>query len=107
MVEDFLTLLAKLVSASYIDAIFLRTYRHLEEMNYTTFTLMLEVMQPCENMIKYCMWLGKELPCDSLFRVTVSTEGFCCSFNNKALKYKLQMYINFFGLKFRSENYIQ
>lgn len=52
---------------------------------------MLELMQPCENMIKHCLWLGKAVPCDSLFRITMSAEGFCCSFNNKALKNSLEM----------------
>lgn len=83
--------LAKLISPSQIDSIFLRTYGYLEDLNYTTHSLMLELMQPCENMVKHCQWLGKEMPCESLFRVTMSTEGFCCAFNNKALKDALEM----------------
>lgn len=60
-------------------------------MGYTTDRLMFELMQPCGNMIKSCAWLGKTVPCDTLFRVAKSSEGFCCSFNYKALKDALEM----------------
>lgn len=60
-------------------------------LNYTTKQLMLELIHPCENMILTCMWLGKLYPCQSMFRVTASTDGFCCSFNQKAVKSYLEM----------------
>lgn len=90
-VLEFLENLAKLITPEYIDALYLKTYQILEEMGYTTDRLMFELMQPCENMIKSCAWLGKIVPCDSLFRVAKSSEGFCCSFNYKALKDSLEM----------------
>lgn len=88
---EFLENLAKLITPEYIDALYLKTYQFLEEMGYTTDKLMLELMQPCNNMIKNCAWLGKIVPCDTLFRVARSSEGFCCSFNYKALKGDLEM----------------
>ncbi|XP_055311194.1 sodium channel protein Nach-like isoform X2 [Sitodiplosis mosellana] len=88
---EFLENLAKLITPEYIDALYLKTYQFLEEMGYTTDKLMLELMQPCNNMIKNCAWLGKIVPCDTLFRVARSSEGFCCSFNYKALKGDLEI----------------
>lgn len=91
-IVEFLENLAKLITPEYIDALYLKTYQILEEMGYTTDRLMFELMQPCSNMIKNCAWLGKIVPCDTLFRVARSSEGFCCSFNYKALKGDLEMY---------------
>lgn len=54
---------------------------------------MFELMQPCNQMIKGCAWLGKIIPCDTIFRVAKSSEGFCCSFNYKALKDSLEMLV--------------
>lgn len=93
-IVEFLENLAKLITPEYIDALYLKTYQILEEMGYTTDRLMFELMQPCTNMIKNCAWLGKIVPCDTLFRVARSSEGFCCSFNYKALKGDLEMYVN-------------
>lgn len=90
---EFLENLAKLITPEYIDALYLKTYQFLEEMGYTTDKLMLELMQPCNNMIKNCAWLGKIVPCETLFRVARSSEGFCCSFNYKALKGDLEMLV--------------
>lgn len=92
---EFLENLAKLINPEYIDALFLKTYQILEGMGYTTDKLMFELMQPCINMIKDCSWLGKIVPCDSLFRVAKSSEGFCCSFNYQALKDNLEMCVRF------------
>lgn len=85
-VLEFLENLAKLITPEYIDALYLKTYQILEEMGYTTDKLMFELMQPCNQMIKSCAWLGKIIPCDTIFRVAKSSEGFCCSFNYKSLK---------------------
>lgn len=90
-VQEFLENLAKLITPEYIDALYLKTYQILEEMGYTTDKLMFELMQPCSNMIQGCAWLGKIVACDTLFRVAKSSEGFCCSFNYKALKDSLEM----------------
>lgn len=91
-IVEFLENLAKLINPEYIDALYLKTYQILEGMGYTTDKLMFELMQPCVNMIRDCSWLGKIVPCDSLFRVAKSSEGFCCSFNYQALKGSLEMY---------------
>ncbi|XP_037044653.1 sodium channel protein Nach-like [Bradysia coprophila] len=90
-VLEFLENLAKLITPEYIDALYLKTYQILEEMGYTTDKLMFELMQPCNLMIKSCAWLGKIIPCDTIFRVAKSSEGFCCSFNYKALKDSLEI----------------
>ncbi len=112
-VLEFLENLAKLITPEYIDALYLKTYQILQEMGYTTdklvrytrshihtspgltfnllFEQMLELMQPCNLMIRSCSWLGKIIPCESIFRVAKSSEGFCCSFNYKALKDSLEL----------------
>lgn len=92
-IVEFLENLAKLINPEYIDALYLKTYQILEGMGYTTDRLMFELMQPCVNMIRDCSWLGKIAPCDSLFRVAKSSEGFCCSFNYQALKGSLEMWV--------------
>lgn len=51
---------------------------------------MLELMEPCSYMMQNCSWLGKSKPCETMFRVTKSSEGFCCSFNYKGLKNSLE-----------------
>lgn len=66
--------------------VLLNVYDILEKMGYTSETLMREVMQPCNKMLYYCLWLNKEYPCDELFQVSKGSEGFCCSFNYGATK---------------------
>lgn len=44
---------------------------------------MFEVMRPCKDMIQNCTWLGSMMPCENLFKIATSSEGFCCSFNYK------------------------
>lgn len=90
-VQSFLSQLSGLVRPRRIDEVNLNTYKYLEQLNYTTKKLMLELIQPCDQMVLGCMWLGKVWPCESMFRVTMSPEGFCCSFNQKALKSNLEM----------------
>lgn len=43
--------------------------------------LMLRLMQPCSVMIKKCFWFDRLVPCEELFFVSKSSEGYCCSFN--------------------------
>ncbi|XP_037049613.1 pickpocket protein 11-like [Bradysia coprophila] len=64
---------------------------NLTELNYTTEKLMFELMQPCSVMLENCIWLGQSVPCDTIFRVAKSSEGFCCSFNYNALKDNLEV----------------
>lgn len=49
---------------------------------YTTNSLMREMMQPCNTMIKMCIWMGQLMPCDKLFYVSKTERGYCCSFNS-------------------------
>lgn len=56
----------------------------LLERNYTTESFMMEVTQPCENLLQSCVWGEQEVPCGDIFRMTRSSEGFCCSFNYNA-----------------------
>lgn len=60
----------------------------LSALGYTAEKLLLEVMQPCNKMLKKCLWYDRVTPCDTLFYVTKSSQGFCCSFNSKiAMKF--------------------
>lgn len=91
LVEQFYSNLSKLVQPEYVDDMFTQTLAILTELNYTTETLMFELMQPCSVMLENCIWLGKIVPCENIFRVAKSSEGFCCSFNYNALKDNLEV----------------
>lgn len=94
-VQDYFSELGKLVAAEYVtfDKDFVQIQQHLAALNYTTERLMYELMQPCEHMIANCTWLGRATPCVQLFRVAKSSEGFCCSFNYKAPRNILEVYV--------------
>lgn len=57
----------------------------INQLNYSTEQLMLEVMQPCDHLLRTCVWLRTKVPCNSIFRIAKSAEGFCCSFNYNAI----------------------
>lgn len=57
--------------------------RAMIPLNWTIETYMLNVMQPCNRMLRKCLWLNEKIPCDQLFVVSKTTQGFCCSFNYK------------------------
>lgn len=60
----------------------------LAALGYTHEHLLLEAMQPCNDMIKKCVWYDRVTPCDTIFFVTKSSQGFCCSFNSEiAMKF--------------------
>lgn len=44
--------------------------------------LMASLAQPCQSMIKRCLWLGKNIKCSKIFHISRTSEGFCCSFNH-------------------------
>lgn len=52
------------------------------EAGYTIDSVMREIMQPCRDLIKICIWMGQLLPCDKLFFVSKTERGYCCSFNS-------------------------
>lgn len=80
-VTNFLSQLSKLVEPEYIEDAFDEILDSLNEANYTSERLMFEVMRPCVDMIRDCVWLGVKLPCHKLFHVATGSDGFCCSFN--------------------------
>lgn len=73
-----------------VDEEFLYISSILQDMGYNTESLMTELAQPCENLLKYCFWKGTQTPCNELFKLSKSSEGICCSFNYKALKRSLE-----------------
>ncbi|PSN58038.1 hypothetical protein C0J52_02048 [Blattella germanica] len=44
-------------------------------------SLMKRLTQPCSSMLIKCKWRGKRTSCDSLFTMSKTDAGFCCSFN--------------------------
>lgn len=64
--------------------------RIMVHFNWTVEYLYRKLMQPCDRMLKKCLWLNEIVPCDRLFHVSKSAQGFCCSFNyNEDHKYTL------------------
>lgn len=51
-------------------------------LGYTIESFFRAAMQPCSVMLKLCIWYNRRMPCNELFFITKSSEGFCCSFNN-------------------------
>ncbi|GAB0097885.1 sodium channel protein Nach [Sergentomyia squamirostris] len=90
-VQEFLENLSNLISPENVDSIYIKTYTILEKFGYNTEKLMMELVQPCENMLKLCFWLGNEVPCHGIFKLSKSSEGLCCSFNYRALKSFLEI----------------
>lgn len=80
-VDAFFRELSKLVIADYLADTFNDTLAVLDRLNYTMDRLMFSLMDPCAHLLHHCSWLGKRLPCDRLFRVATSAEGYCCAFN--------------------------
>lgn len=61
--------------------------RELIGMGFTIQSFFRASMQPCKAMLKKCIWYNQQMPCEKLFYITKSVEGFCCSFNNlRAMK---------------------
>lgn len=80
-IDAFYRELSKLILPDYLDDSFNDTLDVLKQLNYTVDHLMFNLMDPCIHFLHYCSWLGKRLPCEQIFRVATSAEGFCCSFN--------------------------
>lgn len=55
--------------------------RAMDALNMTLSDLMQQMMQPCDRLVRYCTWLGRQIQCDKFFRVVQSTFGYCCAFN--------------------------
>ena len=86
-IPKYYEVLPNLINPEHVDSEFLNI---IQRTNYTTETLMTELAQPCDSLLKLCFWKGSETPCNELFKMTRSTEGICCSFNYVALRRALE-----------------
>ncbi|KAL0131219.1 hypothetical protein PUN28_002644 [Cardiocondyla obscurior] len=48
---------------------------------------MINVSQPCTDMLHYCLWHGNQTECDRIFNPTMTDEGICCNFNSVTKKH--------------------
>ncbi|XP_063988338.1 pickpocket protein 28-like isoform X2 [Diachasmimorpha longicaudata] len=48
---------------------------------------MLNVSQPCEELLRYCFWHQNVTECDRIFNPILTDEGLCCNFNAVHRKY--------------------
>lgn len=53
----------------------------LRQSGYMVDNLMKEVTQPCAEMLTECNWLSDRVDCERLFHLSLTSEGYCCSFN--------------------------
>ncbi|XP_038213322.1 sodium channel protein Nach-like isoform X2 [Zerene cesonia] len=44
----------------------------------------------CEEILIKCKWRGKNITCSSLFRMEMTSYGFCCVFNGRSLKREMK-----------------
>uniref|UniRef100_A0A182FFS8 Pickpocket n=1 Tax=Anopheles albimanus TaxID=7167 RepID=A0A182FFS8_ANOAL len=78
---DLLVAQASLISFEEVNHTITELERVLGRMGWNPATLLLELIQPCEDLIKVCYWLGTEVPCPTVIRRTRTDNGYCCSFN--------------------------
>lgn len=100
----FYSMVPNLVSPVYVEEEFLNISMILTDLGYTTETLMMEIVQPCEELVRLCFWKGYETRCNELFKLSRSTEGVCCSFNYIALKTILESWVKRFVSLKRQHN---
>ncbi|XP_011858153.1 PREDICTED: pickpocket protein 28-like isoform X2 [Vollenhovia emeryi] len=48
---------------------------------------MINVSQPCTDMLHYCLWHGNQTDCERIFNPTMTDEGICCNFNAVSKKH--------------------
>lgn len=79
----------------------IKTFKKIifESAGYNVRTLMIELMQPCNYLLRKCNWMDKEVPCDSLFHISETSEGICCSFNHHGIEMYV-LIITFFDERF-------
>lgn len=65
----------------------------LRALGYGVESFLRMAMQPCQSMVKMCMWFGRSVPCDEIFVTTKSEKGFCCAFNS-IYAMKLNKYVS-------------
>uniref|UniRef100_A0A182MEP0 Sodium channel protein Nach n=1 Tax=Anopheles culicifacies TaxID=139723 RepID=A0A182MEP0_9DIPT len=72
---------ASLVNFEAVNSTYLELEMYLGRMGWNPDKLLLELNQPCEELIKVCYWLGSEVPCPKVIHRTRTDNGFCCSYN--------------------------
>uniref|UniRef100_A0A182SJN9 Uncharacterized protein n=1 Tax=Anopheles maculatus TaxID=74869 RepID=A0A182SJN9_9DIPT len=72
---------ASLVNFEDVNTTYIELEYILGKMGWNPDKLLLELSQPCEELIKVCYWLGSEVPCPKIIRRTRTDNGFCCSYN--------------------------
>uniref|UniRef100_A0A182QFM1 Sodium channel protein Nach n=1 Tax=Anopheles farauti TaxID=69004 RepID=A0A182QFM1_9DIPT len=72
---------ASLVNFEAVNTTYLELERVLGLMGWNPDKLLLELNQPCDELIKVCYWLGSEVPCPHVIHRTRTDYGFCCSYN--------------------------
>uniref|UniRef100_A0A182PHT6 Pickpocket n=1 Tax=Anopheles epiroticus TaxID=199890 RepID=A0A182PHT6_9DIPT len=72
---------ASLVNFEAVNSSYIELEYTLGQMGWNPDRLLLELTQPCEDLIKVCYWLGAEVPCPKIIRRTRTDNGFCCSYN--------------------------
>ncbi|XP_058066216.1 sodium channel protein Nach-like [Anopheles bellator] len=72
---------ASLINFERVNDSFLELEGVLGRMGWNPGTLLLELSQPCAELIKVCYWLGVEIPCPKIIRRTRTDNGYCCSYN--------------------------
>jgi hypothetical protein len=45
------------------------------------FFLSLQLITPCEDLLKVCHWKGVRVNCSDIFYMRLTFEGYCCAFN--------------------------
>lgn len=90
-IEYFLSNLSATLEFENVNDKYFEMEKILTDNNYTIENIFLEVSQPCDSILKNCLWLGENVACFKLFRTIKSSNGFCCSFNYKALKPKFDV----------------
>lgn len=48
---------------------------------FDTYDRMRRLSPQCEELLLHCMWEGEERPCQELFSLRSTLDGFCCTFN--------------------------
>uniref|UniRef100_A0A336KF41 CSON009762 protein n=1 Tax=Culicoides sonorensis TaxID=179676 RepID=A0A336KF41_CULSO len=78
--------LSRIITMDHVDEMNVRVEYLLERLGYDIERIMKETELDCSGMLFNCSWLGVYMPCNQLFRLIKSSQGFCCSFNYNGLR---------------------
>ncbi|KAJ8937749.1 hypothetical protein NQ314_011733 [Rhamnusium bicolor] len=71
----------------------------LEKNNYYNMTSVMDAISPrCDEMLVYCLWNKDKISCQNSFKKSLSSDGFCCSFNYQLGKKYPTLYSPYSGL---------